>query len=594
MADTIYIRTGSIANKRTLEVKLKNYGNASVGKNKLRGIIDPSKVINEAPIPEAENNNELTVNGDIGFEFYVSDNIATAIYPPDFAMINTKDHFVLKASTSTVPLTKGNYVFQIDTTAYFNSQVKETAKVESEGGLIQYLPKIALVPDRVYYWRVSPDSISEVGYKWSQASFAYQPDEEEGWNQSHFFQFKQNEFVDLEISENTDRKFEFGKEYFNIKIKNKLWKEDDKAGYIVQNVNWSSSWAWRYMDAGVGIVVNNQKTLFDLFNPPGGSFGSINPTGGNIELFPFKTNTPEDRKKVIDFIETQIKKGYYLNFYTIQKNAASDYHPEEWAADSLIYGKSLFTILEKLGAKKIRQLEKKGAVPYAVQLVNGREGLLDEKIAENINETIECSSYLYRFRPNGFTNSRTITKFKNIGTLKYLTYNQNTIADKDTINVLASNLNQNSSIIGQDVMSSYNINIDETQFSILQLQMKVSDPEDKSPIQLKYWRIPFAPYPDAAISFVKSEPSSADNKIKQGQRLKIYYDVINTNYVPMDSILVKYTYVTGNNQSLFLYKKLKPLGIGQKISDMVEFSVGVDNSNEFRIIIEINPGSKPA
>ncbi len=49
----------------------------------------------------------LSIN-QLGFEFYVSDNIASTIYPADFAMINTKEHFVLKASTSSVPVTKGD------------------------------------------------------------------------------------------------------------------------------------------------------------------------------------------------------------------------------------------------------------------------------------------------------------------------------------------------------------------------------------------------------------------------------------------------------------------------------------------------------
>ncbi|MBK7697236.1 MAG: hypothetical protein IPJ39_00180 [Saprospiraceae bacterium] len=97
----------------------------------------------------------MVIDNQLGFEFYVSDNIATTIYPPDFAMINTKDHFVLKASTSSVPVTKGDYIFQIDTTAYFNSPILEKAKVVSEGGLITYEPKMQLVKDRVYYWRVA-------------------------------------------------------------------------------------------------------------------------------------------------------------------------------------------------------------------------------------------------------------------------------------------------------------------------------------------------------------------------------------------------------------------------------------------------------
>ncbi|MBK8055083.1 MAG: hypothetical protein IPK35_17870 [Saprospiraceae bacterium] len=297
IADTIRLTKYKIENTEKVVVSLKNHGQASVGKNKIYASIDPLNKVSELPNPEAEGNNELYVNNLKGFEFFVSDNFATTVYPPDFAMINTKDHFILKASTSSVPVAKGSFVFQIDTTAYFTSSIKETAKVESEGGLIQYVPKMLLVPDRVYYWRVSPDSIPGQGYKWSQASFAFLPNEEEGWNQSHFFQFTQNDFTDFEISEESGRRFEFGKQYFNIKIRNKLWSEDDKPGYIVQNVNYASSWGWRYLDAGIGIIVNNEKTLFNLFNPPGGNFGSINPTSENVHLFAFKTDSPENRKK---------------------------------------------------------------------------------------------------------------------------------------------------------------------------------------------------------------------------------------------------------------------------------------------------------
>jgi hypothetical protein len=205
VVDTVYVKQTGIGNSKKIAVTLKNHGQASIGKNKLRAQIDPKNTITELPAPDGESNNELVTNNQKGFDFFVSDNFATAIYPPDFAMINTRDHFILKASTSSVPITKGSFVFQIDTTAYFNSPIKETAKVESEGGLIQYVPKMLLVPDRVYYWRVSPDSIPGQGYKWSQASFAFLPNEEEGWNQSHFFQFAQNDFTDLEFSEETDR-----------------------------------------------------------------------------------------------------------------------------------------------------------------------------------------------------------------------------------------------------------------------------------------------------------------------------------------------------------------------------------------------------
>jgi len=307
IADTIYYKLSGIANTEKISITLKNYGNVSVGKNRLLGIIDPKNVIEELPSSSAENNNDLYTNSQIGFDFYVTDNYATVIYPPDFAMINTKDHFVLKASTSSVPVLKGNYIFQIDTTAYFNSTLIETALVESEGGIIVYTPKQIPVKDRVYYWRISPDSLlSDGGYKWSGASFAYLPNEEEGWNQSHFFQFAQNEFSDLEISEETERNFEFEKEYQIVSLRNKTWDEEDKPGYFYNNNRTFSMNSWDWFDNGISVIINNPLTMWHLVNPIGGEFGSFNPTGRNIRVYSFKTDTPENRKMAIDFILNQL------------------------------------------------------------------------------------------------------------------------------------------------------------------------------------------------------------------------------------------------------------------------------------------------
>ncbi|MBK7697238.1 MAG: hypothetical protein IPJ39_00190 [Saprospiraceae bacterium] len=56
----------------------------------------------------------------------------------------------------------------------------------------------------------------------------------------------------------------------------------------------------------------------------------------------------------------------------------------------------------------------------------------------------------------------------------------------------------------------------------------------------------------------------------------------------MDSILVKYTYTSSSNQSTVSYKKLRPLSVGDKISDVAEFTIGTGNLTDVRII-EINP-----
>lgn len=584
--DTIRTKVNEFANKKNLIIALKNYGSTSVGKHKILAKIDENNIIKEWPNPDAEQNNDLVIDNQLGFEFYVSDNIATTIYPPDFAMINTKDHFILKASTSSVPLAKGDYIFQIDTTAYFNSPILEKAKVVSEGGLITYEPKMQLVKDRVYYWRVSPDSINPQGYKWSQASFAYLPDEDEGWNQSHYFQFTQNDFNDLEISEQTNRKFEFGKNYTTVKLVNKIWDAFDQPGYIFNGNNFGSFKPWKFMDAGIAMVVNNTTKTWHLYNTFPGLYGSFYPVSDQPDTWAFKTTTPEERKIAMDFIENQVNEGKIISFFTILANSNSDFKPKDWAADSLIYGKSLFTVLEKLGAKKIRELEQKGSVPYILQAVNENNiGVLSEKIGNDKYDILESTSLYPSKKTAGNVTTKQLPPAQSYKNLLFSIQNLSQNLSKSIIYLNTSKNNGTIISLDSTITSPYQFfNIHDT----INLQFANINKTSRKPNSMDYWRVSYTPYPDAAILFNKIEPSSSLD-LKQGETLKIYYDVTNVNYVPMDSILVKYTYTSSSNQSTVSYKKLRPLGVGDKISDVAEFSIGTGNLSDVRIIIEINP-----
>ncbi len=588
VADTIKLRLPGIANMHKVILDLKNYGPKSVGNNTLVAKIDPENKISEGPLPAAENNNNLVINGVQGFEFYVTDNVATAIYPPDFAMINTPDHMILKASTGSVPLAKGSYVFQIDTTAYFNSPLLETSKVESTGGLITYKPSLPAVPDRVYYWRVSPDSTSAEGYKWSSASFAFLPDEAEGWNQSHFFQFTQNEFTDLEISEDSKRKFEFGQEIFSIKIRNKIWDPSDVPGYFVNNIRWGAVIPWNFMESGLGFVINVKSDYIGgILNPPGGLYGSLNPTSDNLRGFFFKTETLNDRKNIIEFLEKEFTDNTYLNVFTILRNPNSKLNANEWAADSIVLGRNLFSVLESFGANKIRNLTSK-SVPYILQVENGK-GVINEDIGSSIDDIAETTMLVSRNLQHGLCRSNYINKVKKIkkaiftiGELnEYKNYSV-AITKKDSQNIENVLLNGLQNLDSPVDLISLNLNS-------LHLKLEISDSTNRKAPQLNFWRVSYDPLPDAAITFVKSEPNLSNNEVNQGEKVKIFYNVTSVNFVAMDSILVKFSYTDNNNQVISAYRKLGKLNAGQMLSDAIEFPIPAGTTSEIRFIIAINP-----
>jgi hypothetical protein len=597
--DTIVVRSEGIANKKSISVPLKNYEGISVGKNKILAKIDIANVILEQPTPAAEANNELVINNQLGFEYFVTANNAVAIYPPDFAMINTKDHFVLKASTSVVPVIKGNFVFQIDTTAYFNSPIKETGTVTSEGGLISYPPKMALVNNRVYYWRVSPDSLSPIeNFKWSQASFAYLPDEEEGWNQSHFFQFQKNDFNDLIINEKTNRKFEFLFEKYGVQIKNKIYDADDSPYYIRNNINFGSvRRAFNYTGAGfIFLIIDHVKG--EILNDPSGSFGSIPPGGSDPSAaYAFSAKTPNDRKKIMDFIDAIYKENTSIIVLSAIANSSEDLSIPSWESDKSLFGTNLFETFEKIGASEFNRFKNVGTVPYIfIGKKNhlGTSEIIEEKIAFSIDEILVANVAVDALlKKQGENNSVTIGPAQKWNDLKFK-INEKSINDNSLIDLKALNDQGNSVILKENIVQNISLkDIDPIKYKTIYLKNTLIDSIDASASQMEYWRISLINLPDIAISYIKSEPNIANEEINQGENIKLYYEVSNVNYTEMDSILVKYTMTTGNNQSTTTFKKLKPLKAGEKLNDIAEFNVGNGNFSEIRFSVEVNPNQTP-
>lgn len=580
--DTIKLKVDQVANRRSIEIPLKNYDAASLGKNTVFVTIDPENKYKELPLPVAKSNNQL--NEGRGFEFYVIGNYASALYPPNFGMINTNDHFVLKGSTSTVPIAENDFIFQIDTTAYFNSPILETGKVKSTGGLMEYRPNIALVPELVYYWRLSPDSIAGEGYKWSQASFAFIPEESEGWNQSHYFQFLANDFDDIELSEDTRRQFEFGPEFHTVQLRNRLWDTEDKPGFTFDNVRYGSVTPWNFMDSGLGFIVcDRNENLSGVFNPKNGLYGSVNPTGNNVRGFFFNTKTQKDRQNIIEFIESEYKSNYYLHVFSILKNENSAYNFDGWEQDSLVDGKNLFNVLESFGAQKIRNLLR-DTVPYIFQVENGNK-VLAEILGTSKYDVIQSKLAVSRKLGQGSFSTTPIGRVKKWGDLKldipvdqFQTSALNIYSVKDNISFLKDS-------IPLDGLYTQGIQADD----FIRLKINNSNDSTKMSPQLNYWRITYQPLPDAAIQFIKNVPDPKQHTLVQGENIQVHYRVINVNFVDMDSIRVRYTYTDNENKALIKYKVLPPLKAGKTIDDQITFSIGVRNTTDIKLTIEINP-----
>ncbi|MCE2788929.1 MAG: C25 family cysteine peptidase [Saprospiraceae bacterium] len=593
-SDTIRMTVAPVANTSTFSLELPTFGQEGVGRNTLYAIIDPENLIQEGPQPEAENNNQL--NGGSGYTWLIRDNLARPVYPPNYSIVNKPNDILLRASTTSAPLEKTTYVFQIDTSEYFSSPLLENGKVESEGGLLEFRPSGIPLSQTVYYWRVSPDSLPGEGFKWAGASFLFDQNLQEGWNQSHFFQYLKNEDRTIEISEETDRHFEMEKNINIAKCRNKVWDVNDKPGFTFNNVTFGSVTPWVYLESGVAFVRYNQKTGQFYRNAVGGEYGSLNPTTGSIAVYPFRTSTPEERKKVIDFVENVIQEGEYVTFFTIIRDTSSKFFPEQWEQDEQIYGKSIYSIFEQLGAKKIRQLATTGSTPYFIQLFrnNSKGKVLQEELAFSNTDVIENTSIYKNYKSSAAMSSQLIgpsSSWKDVS----VAWETSTITNRNTTLIYGVDDQGNQMLI--DSISGTGtapISADATKFPYLRLKAITTDTLQKEAGQLKFWRSTFDPLPDLAVRFIAMQPDPAKSQITQGQPIQMDYEIVNAGNTKVDSAQVFASWTGPNKQIIrnsFAITSLQP---GQKTVRKLICTAPSDQTEKMEITVDVNPDNQPA
>ena len=161
LKDTTSFSVQAPRNRGNYTFKLPTQGTKSIGKNSLEVILDPNDLIEELPDPAAENNNSLfSAYGEEGYCFFVFDNNAQPVYPPEFGIVN-QNNFRLVGSASNALLPAQNYIIEIDTTETFDSALKQSTKLNSGGGIIEWIPDISLLDETVYYWRIATEDISK-------------------------------------------------------------------------------------------------------------------------------------------------------------------------------------------------------------------------------------------------------------------------------------------------------------------------------------------------------------------------------------------------------------------------------------------------
>ena len=155
------------------------------GQNTFEVTIDPNNLVPELD----KTNNRCT------FLAYIPGVTMLCIHPQKFSIVHSQPVTFI-AQSSTVTVNERDFYMELDTTYLFNSPFKKSATTKAFDLPMWSLPLLDLpfTDSVVYYWRtryVQPESTEDTAFSYS--SFLYVKDSPEGWSQSRYPQFFEDE-----------------------------------------------------------------------------------------------------------------------------------------------------------------------------------------------------------------------------------------------------------------------------------------------------------------------------------------------------------------------------------------------------------------
>jgi Peptidase family C25 len=576
---------------KDLEFNIQGLGDFSAGRNKFYLKIDADNKVIELPA-SAESNNE--VNDGKGIELFILTNDVNLLEPRNFSIVN-KNAVTLKALPSNVLAPTQKYIFEIDTTADFNSISKIKKELTQSGGVLSWTPTLTFKDSTVYYWRVSPDSTAKSTYTWRSSSFVYIKNASEGWNQSHFFQFKNNDFTYMDLLRK-DRRFNYQGNSTGLIIKNNFFEAQRPSIGINEITSTFTYYAvLQGQNAGVMCWVFNDTTGLPWVARyyPGTPKYNASIEGyaytNTDYFFPYRTDIIDKRKDLIKFLDTIPSKSYVV-FMTVQFKGTK-YYPEKWAADSTLLGKNIFSVLEKQGAKKIRDLEKRGSVPYFYfYRKNDPTFVGAEKIADPANPDVtigynaEIKGYWYQGK----------VKSVNIGPASKWSavhWKQSEVEVKDStfLNIYGIKKDKKEDLlIAQTLKTSLDIAaIDPNIYPNLRLEWFTRDSTKRTSPQLKFWRVLYDGVPEVVPNASKLFTFQSDT-LQQGQPMYLSLAAENVSKYDMKNLLVKYNLKKPDNTQLNFYQKYKALLTNDTVA--LRFKLETKNlSGKNNLTVQLNP-----
>lgn len=496
------------------------------------------------------------------------------VWPAAYAVVPQLP-LTLKASTGYAFTTPQTWVFQMDTSDAFNSPVMQQAEIVQGGGVVCWNPTFPILTDSiVYFWRVSPDSATLGYYNWRESSFQLIQNQH-GWGQAHFHQFKNDGYQYVTYNK-PQRKFEFVNNLISLDCQTGIYP------YIPWNEQWYKlngvmKYIWSYMS------IWNNGIIIETFDPVSGE-PTKNPAYSNVErqyAWEFPTTDSLTMESLASFIDS-IPGGQYVLAYSHRNHNA-----ENWT-------EQLYQAFESLGSAYCRIISNNTG--YIIFGKKGNAvGSSNEAMGMELTDIVKLEDSITTKWTNGYVLSEVIGPASSWGSLHWRQRSYEGV-NTDSVNLSVIGISSSGATdtliyhLPVDSADIYNLStrIDAAQWPRLRLVAQMSDDSLHTPAQMIRWQVLYSGVPETALNPSKFYYFN-DDTVPEGQTIHFATATENISEYDMDSLLIRYWIVDNE-------RVIHPLGsfrhrahpAGDLLIDSISASTkGLRGLNS--LWIEVNP-----
>jgi len=569
--DTIYFTVRSN--------QLNNFGN-----NQFELILDYNQSIEE--LDETNNSGILS--------FFIPQGGTVNLNPFDFAIVNQQTQQLI-AQASDLLTGSRTFLFEIDTTKQFNSLYKQN-HLQPGDGIASWEVNLLPGDSTVYYWRTRFQQPREgEDTTWILSSFIYIDQSPLGWSQARFPQFDDN-FTDPGLDRDQQ---------------NGLWTFTSTQTQV--EITTFGSNHPMAEPANISVTIDGQPFIVSTRLCPQNSFNAI--AFDQASTIPYAVLTDGgfdvlDRNRcgrtpqaINTFLQNDIVNDGLLDQYFSELPDGDqvilfsigllDY--SAWSSATLNGLSQVGVDLNQLGelpaGAPVIIVGSKGAVVGSALVIKADEatGTPSSEQEITLDHTLEGKF------DNGLLLSPKIGPAASWGNLHHQIMQQ--ITDQVTLDLLGIDNNGIERLLIDNItQSTVDLNgIDAAVYPYLRLRLKLQDPDQLNPAQLKRWQVIFDPLPDGVLLF-RGNSENGLNKIPllEGQLLTSDFTFYNhTTKEFADSLVVRTTLFNRNTRQSETeeFKILAP-----EPGDSINFNQVIDSRdragiNDYRVFV--NPNLQP-